>query len=659
MAQTSGFLDLFTNPAPLTARELFARSMANASDRMQAVIGPEYALSREQNIYELLRRDAAFDHAITLMLHGVAGTASMCVPREKPKADKGGKSSGGPKPAGGDRGDAEFDADGADGGDGSGDSDAADPYAMAATVGTQFLERIDRLDEAKTTLATAVVFGSSFAVVKGRRETHDWGDGVEREWWVCTRLADVDRRRVRYQRPVGVAGGDPFTLHYFDVSPGSDHAWKPVQHPEWVLQCVHEDRDATLKSGRGLVDSLFVYWYGKANLFQWMLQAAEAWGKGRIVVKVDAERAGSTAQDNATLIQNSIDNVDASRAGHTLGCLTTEEIEMLNSDAGGFTMIREALGYIDEAVLRLCLGASLPFGGGGESSGKSAGSLARSNDEMDVSQALQVSRRRMLESEFERKLLPLFWRLNRRNLGELGIESSNFAPRVAFTKEAEEDPAVFATTVKTLLDAGISLPSAYVYERLGIPPPEGAPDVLAPMPKPDAFGGGGFGGGGGDTKPESRPEPDAQSRDDEPAIRPALAAALNGHAARFDAMAERIDSLADREAPQWKPPPVHVEVNIPPLQPTPVHVDAPNVTVEAAKAPDVHVDSHVAVAPSPAPNVTVEAAKAPTVRVEAPTVNVTTPPASVVVEAPKPRKRRTKVNRGADGEITSTETVEE
>lgn len=467
---STGFLDLFYNPAPLTARELFSRAFAYAK-RNNTLPDPSYALSRDTNVYEVLRRDAAIDHAITLGMHAVAGSASVCVP---------------------------------------GDGYEVEKCKALADLGTKWLKRIDNLDDAKLNSASAVFLGSSFGVVKGRRETHDWVDGVPRSWWVCTSIKDVDRRRMEWRRPANAAGDAPHVLHYADLDRSG--AWTPVEHPEWIVQFVHEDREATFKSGRGLIDSLFIYLYAKTQLLQMKLRAAERWGEGFLVVKVDPTAPGSNGKDNATLVQDSIDNVEKSKAQHVIGCLTTEDIENLGADPAGFQMILEAIRYVDDAILRLCMGSSMPFGGGGD---KETGSNARATTESDVSDALMKSRRNGLESAYQRTLWPLFSTLNRANLVSCGLATA--APwRLSFTKESKESPADFAETVAKLLTAGVPLDAKWVYDKLGAPMPLDAPPTLEGKPDPMAMGLPGMPGAGGEPRNPDDAPPGRPKRDEVP-----------------------------------------------------------------------------------------------------------------------------------------------
>lgn len=463
---STGFLDLFYNPQPLTARELFSRSFAYAR-KFGTLPDPSFALGRDVNVYEVLRRDAAIDHAISLGMHAVAGSASVCVP---------------------------------------GDGYDVDAAKRLADLGTKWIGRIDNIDDAKLNSATGVFLGSSFGVVKGKRERHDWVDGIPRDWWVCTAIKDVDRRRMEWRRPLNSPANAPHVLHYADID--NNGAWMPVEHPEWIVQYVHEDRESTFKSGRGLVDSLFIYLYAKTQLLQMKLRAAERWGEGFLVVKVDPNAPGSAGKDNATLVQDSINNVEASKSRHVVGCLTTEEIDNLGADPAGFQMILDAIRYVDDAILRLCMGSSMPFGGGGD---KETGSNARATTESDVSDALMKVRRNGLESAYQRTLWPLFASLNRANLVSCGLATA--APwRLSFTKETQESPAAFAETVSKLLTAGVPLDAKWVYDRLGCPMPKDAPETLEGKPDPLAAGLPGMGAVDpttGDPKPGGKPVDDA------------------------------------------------------------------------------------------------------------------------------------------------------
>lgn len=439
-----GFLQEFTDPSSQVGRSMYLQALANALRNPLAVPDPSYALNKDINVYELVRRDAHVKKVMDLRKHAVAGTEWHCAPsRDGEKVDEG-----------------------------------------AAALGDDFLGCIQNFDAAKLNLAAAVFFGSAFAKITGRRVTKTWVDGVAREWWVPEFLLDVDRRRFRWTT---LQIGQPPVLHMGSIE-GTTTAWRPLQHPEWLVQHVYDDSESTLGYGRGLMDSLYHSWYAKTRLRIEFLQAAERLGQGLLLAKVLPDRPASTGQTNADLLGDAVDALIATKGRHALACFVGEEVEFVKGPQEGWQLLVEGLKYHDDEITGLMLGSVLPSGGGGGGAGAGGqGSMARAEVEQGTSDTVVRFDRRLLSSTLARDVLGLCWRLNRANILACGLGAAE-KPKVDLSHESRETPVEFADLLKKAQDAGVDVTKAEAYKRLGLTMPKPEDPILSKPVVASPFG---------------------------------------------------------------------------------------------------------------------------------------------------------------------------
>lgn len=439
MSASKGVLDLLTNPRPQQARDLYVRALANAY-RYGVLPDPSFALGQDINIYELVRRDAVIKHVMDLRRHAVAGSDATTLPGDETEAGK-----------------------------------------QASKVGQALLDRIANLHSAKLDLADAVFNGSAFAKIEGHREILRLCDGKARSWFVIDRLHHIDRRRVSMRRPQGSDPNASHVLHVASIREGG--AWKPVEHPEWLVQHVYDDQESSLGHGRGLMDALFVSWFAKTQAFEQGMEAMERWAQGMSVLLLDPDRVGSGDQRNDLLVQQAIDTFERHKSRHVLVGMKGDELSLLEGPGQGHQIATWWVTYLDNSITRLVLGALLPSGGGdGET-----GSYARAEVEQESSSTLLRFDRVLLEQTLTRYVMRMLWNLNRANLADCGLALAPM-PHVSLASEDRTKPSDFAEMLTKLLTAGVPVGKKYAYERLGIPVPQADEEVLEGRPPPDPFG---------------------------------------------------------------------------------------------------------------------------------------------------------------------------
>lgn len=142
-------------------------------------------------------------------------------------------------------------------------------------------------------------------------------------------------------------------------------------------------------------------------------------------------------------------------------------IEFVNTEKTSSTDLYERLArYCDEQVSKAILGQTLTSDSGG-------GSYAQSKTHNDVRHDLTVADCKAIAATLRRDLIrPLVLY----NFGE-----DKRIPYLRFDAEESEDLTQTATVIGTLIrEAGLKVPTSYIYKKFSIPKPEGDEEVAAP-----------------------------------------------------------------------------------------------------------------------------------------------------------------------------------
>lgn len=429
------------------------------------VYDPGWALSKDPDAYEKILRDTAIASAVRRRKHKVAPLKWRMEPADETARAK----------------------------------------AYARTV-EQILKRIDNFSEARFNLADAEIKGRSYAFIKGQYQPDNFGDGFHRLWWVPRQLVDMDPRRFRRVVTNRVPLRTAWELWNVD-----QRKWCRITAPEVFVKHVYDDDETNLGYGRGLIDSLYVYWRAKTVVLEEGLAGVERWARGMLLAKVDGLRDGSTGKTNDTVAAAFLSVLDKSRGRHVVAIDKQDEVEPVAGGGEGHQIVSSFLEYLDARMEELILGK--------QRLDSDSGSLARAETESDEGEAVLEFSRQLLDETIQRDVVRLVLETNREALDSMGFRGLD-APSFTTSKVKRAAPGEAATTAKTLLDAGVRLVAKDVYEQTGFKAPLPGDEVIEPRPAPapfDPFGAGGFGtppGGqqttdaGGDKSPPPAPRPD-------------------------------------------------------------------------------------------------------------------------------------------------------
>lgn len=578
-------------------QDLYAQALAS-SYLTYRVFDPDYASSKDADLYEKVRRDPIIAKAIDTRLHGVAGRQWRIMPGGDDPADK-----------------------------------------LVAKMCEEAFKGIRRFSEARYELAQAVIRGLSFAYIEGERKLATLANTAPLEWWLPTGLKDIDRRRFRLV-PQWEGRGDSRKLHVpWEMFSITNRQWEQLNTPELFIKITYNDEEARLGYGRGLLEAIYFYHWIKGEILKEGLHGIKKWARGKSVAKIDGLRRGSAGptddRSNDALRERWLTALQRMEEENILVMDKNDEVETVETTGTGHQLVMEMIRYLDGAIMSLILGSSLPFGGG-----EDVGSNARASTELDVHESLIQFDREKLDEDITQDLVGLWVRMNRANFVQLGLGAAR-KPRFETMQEKREEPEKNAGVVATLTGAGIDLKKDEVYQKVGFTPPQEGDEVIkgrqaSALPFGSPFDGAEF--------DKSMPSPESAAlartliklgtKPDE-AVRCAVETTMK--------LSGRAEPVAPAPAPTPPPQPITVNNHIAAAAPAPAPQSAAptNVTsqihlperilLEAMRPPDpapIHVNVqptpvHVNVQPTPvsvqAPNVNVAA---PNVTVAAPNVDV-------------------------------------
>lgn len=425
------------------------------------IADPDFALGRDAESIEKIRRDPVIAKALNQRLHYI-GACDWHL--EAPTAE----------------------------------SRAVVPYFDA------LLRRIESFAQARLLLSRAVFEGTRWAKMAGQTATLDLlGNGRPLRWFFIDHLIDIDKRRLRldsepalplaHDPPQAAKKADPradsrhratdsksFVERRYFWNLYDPHAdqWRRVAHPEhFVRHTVHAD-EGSLGYGRGLLESLYFYWRAKTALFSYMCEGAERFAYPWIIARIapggstnfDATLGSAfpTADERADALIAALEKM---RQASVLVLDQHDDVQTVDLSGQGNALILDLVKYVDRCMVELILGASLPTGSGEN------GSLARARIEKESTGDLLQFDRESLEDTLTRDLIGALWRYNQPAFAALGLAHLQ-PPAIRLGSRPQRDPEMSAKLIAQCAAVGVPLMADEVYAALGFSTPPGTPPIL-------------------------------------------------------------------------------------------------------------------------------------------------------------------------------------
>lgn len=460
MSQATGVLN-FGSPQTRTAYTRYVMGLEASYKWRDWVNDPSFVLAEDIDLYNKVRRDPVFEHAMMFRRQLAAGREWTVEPSSRDERDR-----------------------------------------LLTRCLEHSLRELRGFTDARVRLANAIFLGSAYERVEGERRRLVIDGVPDMEWWVPTRMRHVDRRRWRLFHEPG-SDARPARWQFWSVERGE---WEDVTPEEfvWFQRLVFDQTEDTLGYGRGLLESLFFYAAAKTDLLRSGLEAAERFGQGLIMVAIDdllkdgagpGDSTRTRADDYRTAIAKSRkDGIITHHKG--------DEVKPMNGLGEGWELIQALIAYIDNQVRTLVLGSNLT------SSATAGGSYALAAAQENSQEALVQGNRESVSEALDDGVCRLWVRQNAANLRALGLEGARHGKFALVHERTASDPAAFAQTVMILRQSGVPVRLRDVYQRTGLTEPMPGDAVLGPI-TPGGAANAPAAASGTPPAPEPQPDPGA------------------------------------------------------------------------------------------------------------------------------------------------------
>lgn len=377
---------------------------------------PDFALFMDPDAFEKMERDLVVSHGMLMRTVKVAGREWSLVP---------------------------------------GGSEAEDKH-LASVFEALIRENLSAFGEARRLLAKAVFYSETYAFMAGSRKPRAVAGLPPMIWWACEKLEPIDKRMFRTR----VEGEEVITEHFNIRLAKNFGEWERIEHPEWLIRQTYDQSEISLGRGQGLLGKVYNYWRAKALILMAMSQACDRFGKGIYDYELNAEAANAAGLKMSDAVAAGIDVIKKLRDGGVFAHDDRDKIKLLEGSATGWQMIMQALDYLDGKITIFLLGSHLP------TAATTGGSLALGQVQAEEGEDYIAHDRDSQAEAIDRDLIGLMMRLNAPQIAAAGLGSAK-KPRFVLVSKKALDPEKEAQIAATALAAGIDLPKAELYDRLG------------------------------------------------------------------------------------------------------------------------------------------------------------------------------------------------
>src|SRR6185295_2187231 len=230
--------------------------------RSQYVYEPSFALSREPDIWEIVRNDANIASSID------RSTKAVVRPwRIEP-----------------------FD----------GSKDKED--RTLAAILKDGIRQITRFNRRRRRISEARGRGRTYGLMLWERRAMSLGGTPEMDWYVPYAIKDIDRRRFHWTTTVNPKTQEKTGI-YLEMYNTNSSRWErlPNELRSQLIEYIYGDTEDRVGYGRGLLEATYFYHYLKTVTLEKISQGIDRWANGIWIGKLDGLRGASTTKTNEDL----------------------------------------------------------------------------------------------------------------------------------------------------------------------------------------------------------------------------------------------------------------------------------------------------------------------------------------------------------------------
>ena len=358
-------------------------------------------------------------------------------------------------------------------------------YEQYIPVLTELLSRCDTFTQDRFVLSRAIFTGMEMQRMVGERQ-HDImpGTNAPRDWHFITTFLPIDKRRIRLEwDTLGGVAGKSFggRRWYWTMYDYERRAWYEIPNESWYLMLRYGNDEETVGYGHGRLDEIYYYYYVKTHMLKYASQFAERFADPWIIAKLESLK-GYTDEHSAH-IQQYLNVIQKMRGNRVLVHDSADEIQLAEAGGSAKSFIMDFIKYLDEGIIRACLGGTDNTSGGG------GGSKARAEVHENSMELNANFDRQVMEEAYSQRVLRGLWRWNYRNLQEMngGAYLPKLCPLTFKLNAAMSyDPEARLNILKGAIDMGVKIEPGYVADELDIRVAEAGAETLQPESEAEA-----------------------------------------------------------------------------------------------------------------------------------------------------------------------------
>lgn len=440
--------------------------MLSSSYKSQWVYDPSFALSREADVWEIVRNDGDLLGSMERFSGAVVKTWRIEPPKHgKEKVDK-----------------------------------------QLAEIASKCFDKIDRFSACRRRLTEARFLARTYAVPLWEKRPVKIAGLPTLDWWCPVVLKDVDRRRVHVVADWDQARTKKTGTH-LEMYDTDSNQWVRLaaDFARLLIKHVYSDTEDRVGYGRGILEALYFIHYWRSQTTVKIAQGIDRWANGMVVGKIDGmPQNSSTSKTNADLKNGMITALRTMRTEHFAVLQKGDEIEVIETSGTGHQIAMDFWRELRDSAERLINGSVRPSGGASQSP---TGARAQSETEADTSETVHQDARDDNDGIIDRDLLGGWMDLNRDNIERASLAEAE-RPHFSSQQKPRQDPLQAVQVAQGLVNLGFPVMTSEVSEMtdFSIAGPDDETLMAAPMQMKDTVI---------DEKtglPKTRPDPNKQAK---------------------------------------------------------------------------------------------------------------------------------------------------
>ncbi len=406
-------------PTELRAGDFYIQKLVSAFRTGQRILTPENAILQEPELWYEINLDAGARHAMDYLRKLSIGKTHRIEPFDSSKVSR-----------------------------------------DISTVFSKLMKKTKNLRRFLFAVSEFTIRGEAWGYPTLKRMSLDvLGNGQKMDWLVPTEIRHVDRYRIRK------LSDDELKIK-FQFYRLTERQWVDMSPNQVGGLCYFNNsgEESRFTYGNGLLESLYFTWYAKKICEGEMLNMAERYGQGGLLVaQIESLKQGSDAQSLENYKSNVLQLLKFAKSRHAIAISKDDTITNIPPGVG-LDLLQGIIDYYDNKFLTLCLGANLSV----ESA--QTGSYAQSIVHEGTTFLNAEYNRGIISEGITDCLFQLLWKHNRPQFQALGLADGE-PPTFEIQGQRDESPEKWLPILEGAHRLGMPIVKNQAYKLLGLDQP--------------------------------------------------------------------------------------------------------------------------------------------------------------------------------------------